>query len=143
MATDAQIVKCPLRPLFIAVLVSRVLRVAVHPVTGDTLHKHGHATELSSLMMTADALSALLRLMSKLTIRIQVRFVMPVPEKNYAACSLEIELDDASSRVAGLYPVAIVLLSTRTRPRQQGSRHSDNKDSQHCKLESHLFTGLP
>ena len=143
MATDAQIVKCSFVPLFIAVFVSRILRVAIHPVTSDALHEHGHATELSSLMMTADALSALLRLMSKLTIGIQVRFVMPVPEKNYAASSLEIELDDTCARVIALYHVAIALLSSRKRPRQQGGRHSDNKESQHCKLESHLFTGLP
>jgi hypothetical protein len=143
MATDAQIVKRPLRPLLIAVFVSRILRVAVYSVTSNALHEHGHATEFSSLVMTADALSALLRLMRELTIGIQVRFVMPVPEKNYAAGPLEIEPDHARGRVAGLYPVAIVLLSRRKRPRQQGSRHSDNKKSQHCKLESHLFIGLP
>jgi hypothetical protein len=143
MTTDAQIVKRPFRSLLVAVFVSWILRVAIYAVTSDTLHKHGHAAELSSLMMTADALSALLPLMRKLTIGIQVRFVMPVPEKNYAARTLEIELDHARGRIAGLYPVAIALLSSRKRPCQQADRHSDNKESQHRKLESHLFTGLP
>jgi hypothetical protein len=143
MATDAQIVKCPFGPFFIAVLISWILRVAVYSVTSDALHEHGHTAELSSLMMTADALSALLPLMRELAIRIQVRFVMPVPEEDYAPGSLEIELDHARGRIAGLYSVAIALPSGRKRPRQQGSRQSDNKERQHCQLESHLFTGLP
>lgn len=109
MATDAQIVKRPLGPFFIAVFVSWVFRIAVYPVTCDALHKHGHAAELGSLVMTADALSALLSLMSKLTIGIHIGFVMPMPKQNDAARSLEIEFDDSSRGVVGFDPVAITL----------------------------------
>jgi hypothetical protein len=125
MATDAQIVECSFRPLFIAVLVSRIPGITVYSVTSDALHEHGHAAELSSLMMTADALGALLALMRKLAIRIQVRFVVPMPEKNYAARSLEIELDDSSTCVVGPDPVAIRLIDRRDRerPRYQSCRH--------------------
>jgi hypothetical protein len=143
MAADAQIVKCAFGPLFVTVFVSRILGVAIYSVTSDALHEYRHTTELSPFMMTANALSALLPLMRELAIRIQVRFVMPMPEKNYAAGSFEIELDHARGRIAGLYPVAIALLTSRKRPCQQADRQSDNKESQHCKLESHLFTGLP
>jgi hypothetical protein len=109
MATYAQIVERSFGPLFIAVFVSRILRVAIHPVTSDALHEHRHSAELGSLVMTADALGPLLSLMSKLSIGIQVGFMMPVPEKNYAARPLEIELDYASGLVVGLDPVAISL----------------------------------
>ena len=50
-------------------------------------------------MMTSDALGAWLRLMSELNIRIQIGFVMAVPERNDAACPLEIEFDDPRGRV--------------------------------------------
>jgi len=109
VAADAQIVKRPLGPFFIAVPVSWVLRIAVYAVACDALHKHGHAAEFGSLVMTADALSALFSLVSKLTIGIQVGFVMPMAEKDYAARTLEIELDDSSGRVVGFDPVAISL----------------------------------
>lgn len=143
MAADAQIVKCAFGPLFVTVFVSRILSVAVCPVTSYALHEYRHTAELRSLMMTADALGTLLPLMRELAIRIQVRFVMPMPEKDYAAGSFEVELDNARGRITRLYPVAIALLTSRKRPCQQADRHSDNKESQHCKLESHLFTGLP
>lgn len=109
MAADAQIVKRPLGPFFIAVFVSWVLRIAVYPVACDALHQHWHAAELGSLVMTADALGALLSLMSKLTIGIQIGFVMPMPKQNDAARSLEIEFDDSSGRGVGFDPVAITL----------------------------------
>jgi len=134
MTTDAQIVKRTLGPLFIAVLVSWVFRITIHSMTRDALHKHGHAAELGSLVMTPDALGALLSLMSKLTIRIQIGFVMPMPKQNDAARSLEIELDDARRGVVGFDPVAITLtqrLREQTsgrdgeRPGYQGCRHRD------------------
>ena len=109
MATYAQIVKRSLGALFIAVFVSWVLRIAVYPVARDALHKHGHAAELGSLVMTADALSALLSLVSKMTIGIQVGLVMAVPKQNHAARSLEIEFDHARRIVIGFDPVAISL----------------------------------
>lgn len=124
MATDAQIVKRPLGPFFITVFVSWVLRIAVYPVACDALHKHGHAAELGSLVMTADALGALLSLMCKLTIGIQVGFVMPMPKENYAARSLEIEFDDSSARISGFDSVAITLTQCL---REQTSRHDGER----------------
>jgi hypothetical protein len=113
MAADAQIVKRSLGTFFIAVFVSWILRIAVYAVACDALRKHGHAAELGSFVMTADAFSALLSLMSKLTIGIQVGLVVPMPKEYYAARTLEIEFDDARARVVGFDPVAISLTLCR------------------------------
>jgi hypothetical protein len=45
--------------------------------------------------MAADALCALLGLVRRLTVWIQVRFVMSMPEQDEAAPALEIEFDDS------------------------------------------------
>lgn len=120
MTTDARIVKCPLRSLFIAVLVPWIFRIAVYTVTSGTLREHGHAAELGAFMMTADALGALLGLMGELTIRIQVCFVMPMPKENDAARPLEVEFDDSRVHVVGLDPVAVGLIDvSRTQARQR------------------------
>lgn len=95
MTTDAQIVKRALGALFIAVLVSWVLGIAVYSMTSAALNKHGNAARLCSFVMTADAFSALLSLMSKLTIRIQVCFVMFVTEQDDSAPSFQVEFDNA------------------------------------------------
>jgi hypothetical protein len=136
MASDAQIVKGALGPFFISVFVSWILRVSVYAVTRDTLNEHGHAAELSTLMMTADALGAPLPLMSELAIRIQVRFVMPVAEKNDAAGSLEVELDDSRSRVVGLDPVAINLIERCGEQARRRDRELSRRQSRrHCSEE--------
>src|SRR5690242_7303431 len=82
VTADTKIVKRALRPFFIAIFVSGILRITIDAVTSDALHKNRHAARLSSLMVTADALGALLCLMSKLAVRIQVRFVMAVTKRN-------------------------------------------------------------
>jgi hypothetical protein len=43
MTSDAQIVKRSFRAFFVSLMVSRVLRITVDPVTGDALHEYGHA----------------------------------------------------------------------------------------------------
>jgi hypothetical protein len=140
VATYAQIVKRSLGALFIAVLVSWIPGIAVYPVACDALHEHGHAAALGSLMMTSNALGALLRLMRELAAGIQVHFVMPVPEQNCAARSLEIKLDDSRARVIGLDPVAISLTRcrrSRPRPRRQKSQRCDHEQNQNEQLETH------
>jgi hypothetical protein len=144
VATYAQIVKRSLGALFIAVFVSWIPGIAVYSVACDALHEHGHTAALCSLMMTTDALGALLPLMRELAVRIQVRFVMPVPEKDYTARSLEIKLDDSRGCVIGLDPVAITLLERRreqtwwcNRPREQSQRHRDQEQSQDRKFCLH------
>jgi hypothetical protein len=114
-------------------------------VTRNALHQYWYAAEFGALVMAPDALSALLRLMWEVTARVEIRFVMPVPEYNGAARPSEIESDHSGCRVIRLYLVAIALialrqtrqLSSRVLPRQQSHRHHDRVQDQSCHLESH------
>jgi hypothetical protein len=97
-------------------------------------------------MMTPDALSALLRLMWEVTARIEIRFVMAVPEQDDAARSSEIEADDVGCCVIRPYPVAIALIGLQQIrhlygaewPRQQNRPRQDRVQDQNCRLELHL-----
>lgn len=133
MTADAQIMKGALRPLLIALTAPGVSRIALAEVTGRALHQYRHSAELSALVMTADALGALLRLMSKLIVGIEISFVMLVPKRYRPTRSFYIELDYMRARVVGFDSIAVSLIGGWARQHSSGHR----KDCQNCQLKSH------
>jgi hypothetical protein len=88
--------------------------------------------------MTAEAFGALLSLMSKISVRMKVLFVMAVPKRNHTARSVEIQLKHARTRVIGFYAIAIGLVARRARKHRR--RHGDCEQCYDEQLESHLET---
>src|SRR5436190_19138499 len=125
--------KSALRPLFVSFAIPGVSRITLAAVTRNTLHEYRHAGRFPALMMTADALSALLPLMWEIGAWVEIGFVMRVPVQNNAPCAFKIEPHDAGGRVVRTYSVAITLLSgcflrrcrRMERARQQRRRQRD------------------
>ena len=144
MTTDAQIMKSAFRPLFVPFTIPGVSRITLAAVTRNTLHEYRHAARLRALVMTADALSALLPLVWEIGARVDICFVMPVPVQNDAPRASKIEFHDSGGRVIRMYPVAINLLIGRSlrrcrrkkRARQQRRRQRDRVHDENCQLES-------
>jgi hypothetical protein len=115
VTADAEIVKRALGSFFVTVVVAWVLRVAVRAVASNALYEYRHAARFGSFVMAADALGASLRLMGELTIRVEIRFVVPVTECYDTASPFEIELYNAGGCVDGFDSLAITLFGGRAR----------------------------
>jgi hypothetical protein len=136
MTADAQIMKRALGPFFIALVIPDVSRITLAAVTRSTLHKDRHAAGFSPPVMTAEAFGALLSLMSEISVRMKVLFVMAVTKRNHTARSVEIQLKHARTCVVGFYSIAISLIHGRARKHRR--RHGDCEQCYDEQLESHL-----
>src|SRR5262245_26451427 len=99
MTADAQIMEGALGPLLIALAATGVSRIAFAAVTRGAFHQYWHAARLGALVVTPDTLGAFLSLMSKLTVGIEISFVVTVPEQHRPACSFCVQLDNARLKV--------------------------------------------
>ena len=139
MTSYAQVVKRALRPHFVRFSVSRVPRIAFTAMTCAALPQERRTAGFASRVMTANALSAFLGLMSKRGVWVRVRLMGLVAKANDASPSLQVEFLDLTRNIVALAGLAFAIALRARLSRKQSSGRDERGCEQYdqCQLKSH------